>query len=140
MRRVRVREHLFQLRVDGRETSIVAHLKNTSAIFRILENSLRIGDVSREWFFTKDVFTGFDSCDRYRNVLCVWSRNENCIASFEHFEDSRNRGRIVRGGKQFSMPGNDVVHRDELNALVTREHARMNSSDITGADDSDSQF
>jgi hypothetical protein len=119
----RGREHLFQLGVHGRKAPIVAHLKNARAILSILENALRIGDVGREWFLTKDVFACFDGGDRYRNVLRVWSRDENCVASFEDFEDRRHRGRIVRGRKQFSMRGNDVVHGDELNALVTREHA-----------------
>src|SRR6185369_1058597 len=62
------------------------------------------------------------------------------IGSFEQLERGCDGGAVVCSGETFSRVLINIVDCRELCALITREHACMNSGDVTRAHDSDSDL
>src|SRR6185369_9148527 len=102
MRTMRFAKHTFQRCVNGREATIVAHLKHATRITRLLEYSLRVGYVRGEWLLAKDVFACFDRSHCQRDVLRVWSGDIDGVAFFEELECGSNGGGVVCSGQLYS--------------------------------------
>src|ERR1700752_2636194 len=133
MRDVFFSDEFFESCVDGSEASIVSDLEEGFRTICFREDGFGVRDVNSQWFFAEDVFAGIERSECERNVLRVWGRDVNGVATLDYFGRTSSNLSVVRACEFFRALTVHVVNRCQLHPFITREYPRMDAADITGA-------
>src|SRR5687767_10487472 len=133
-------QELFQGCVDWSEAPVVSDLKHVAAVAGFNEDSFGVGDVGCQWFLAEDVFAGVNAGKRECDVLRVWRGDVDRIATVDNLVWPSRNTSVVRASQSFRTLTFNVVNCRKQHALVTCKYSSVHTADVTGADNTNSDF